>query len=236
MSESVDNFATNLPDERTRADQLTECLQHAIFTGELAPGSKLSEPELALRFGVGRGSMREALHRLEGMRLVERRPRQGARVAEVDQAALISLYDVREALEGMAGRLAAQVMTDADIAKVRHLLDEHERREDVQADTGYFQEAGPADFHFRIVEGSGNPELIAMVDQLSHRVQMFRYRSSHLEHRPQRALKEHSNILDAIEARDGELAELLIRRHIRAARESIEAAMAADAHERGANT
>lgn len=233
VSESVDNSPPDPSDDRTRADQLTELLQRAIFTGELAPGDKLSEPELALRFGVGRGSMREALHRLEGMRLVERRPRQGARVAEVGQAELIALYDVREALEGMAGRLAAQSMADEDIAKVRHLLEEHEQREDVQADTGYFQEAGPADFHFRIVEGSDNAELIAMVDQLSHRVQMFRYRSSHLEHRPLRALKEHSNILDAIEARDGELAEMLIRRHIRAARQSIEAAMAADARDRG---
>ena len=76
VSESVDNSTPDPSDDRTRADQLTELLQRAIFTGELAPGDKLSEPELALRFGVGRGSMREALHRLEGMRLVERRPRQ----------------------------------------------------------------------------------------------------------------------------------------------------------------
>lgn len=232
MPQSVDTFGQPAPDDRTRADHVTALLQHAIFTGELAPGDKLSEPELAMRFGVGRGSMREALHRMEGMRLVERRPRHGARVAEVGRPELIELYDVREALEGMACRLAATAMSDDEIARTRRLLDEHERRPDVRADTGYFQEAGPADFHFRIVEGAHNAELAAMIDHLSHRVRMFRFRSSHLEHRPRRALKEHHGILDAIESRDGELAEMLIRRHIRAARESIEAAMAADDRDR----
>lgn len=211
--------------EETLGDQLITQLQQAIVTGALAPGEKLSEPELAQRYGAGRGSMREALHRLEGMRLVERRPRQGARVAQVGQEELIELYAVREALEGMACRLAADAMSAADVAEARALLDEHERRPDVQADTGYFQEEGPPDFHFRIVAGSGNAELIALVDQLSHRVRMYRYRSSHLRRRPKRALKEHHAILDAIEARDGELAEMLIRRHIRAARESVAASM-----------
>lgn len=226
MSEVVDK-SNDAGGETTLGDQITSQLQHAIVTGALTPGAKLSEPELAQRFGTGRGSMREALHRLEGMRLVERRPRQGARVANVGRDELIALYAVREALEGMACRLAADVMPSTDIAAVRALLDEHERRPDVRADTGYFQEEGPPDFHFRVVAGSGNPELIALVEQLSHRVRMYRYRSSHLRSRPQRALKEHHQILDAIEARDGELAELLIRRHIRAARESVEAALSA---------
>jgi DNA-binding GntR family transcriptional regulator len=223
VATSVDSF-----EERPRVDQATSLLQRAIFTGDLTPGDKLSEPELAVRFGVGRGSIREALHRLEGMRLVERRPRQGARVADVGRDELIELYDVREALEGMACRLAADAMSDEEVERTRDLLDEHERRADVRADTGYFQEEGPADFHFRLVEGAHNAELAAMIDHVSHRVRMFRFRSSHLEHRPQRALKEHHAILDAIEARDGELAELLIRRHIRAAREAVERAMAAE--------
>jgi DNA-binding GntR family transcriptional regulator len=225
---SVDKSRNGASDDRTLGDHVTELVQHEIMTGGLAPGEKLSEPELAVRFGVGRGSMREALHRLEGMRLVERRPRQGARVVAIGPTELIALYDVRESLEGMAARLAAGRMDGGQIAQVRHLLDAHERRPDVRADTGYFQEAGPADFHFQIVQGSGNAELIAMVEQLSHRVRMFRYRSSHLEHRPQRALKEHTNILDAIEARDGELAEILLRRHIRAARDAVEHAMRRD--------
>ena len=79
------------------------------------------------------------------------------------------------------------------------------------------------DFHFRVVQASGNAELVALLaGQLYHRVRLYRYRSSQISRRPQRALKEHHQILDAIEARDGELAEILMRRHIHAARSSIE--------------
>ncbi len=207
----------------TLATTLTHRLVEAIVSGGLAPGEKLSEPELAQRFGTSRGPLREALQRLEALRLVERRAHQGARVATVSRRSLVELYAVREALEGMACRLAAGAMTDDEIASLRQLLVEHERNPEVQADRSYFQEEGALDFHFRVVHASRNDELIAfLAGQLYHRVRLYRYRSSHVSRRPQRALKEHHQILDAIEARDGELAEILMRRHIRAARESIE--------------
>jgi DNA-binding GntR family transcriptional regulator len=114
-------------------------------------------------------------------------------------------------------------MGDDEIASLRRLLVDHERLPEVQADRSYFQEEGYLDFHFRVVQASRNDELIALLaGQLYHRVRLYRYRSSHLSRRPQRALKEHHQILDAIEAGDGELAEILMRRHIRAARSSIE--------------
>lgn len=226
MAESVDNqVATGSPPgpSSTLAAHLTDRLVEAIVSGELGSGEKLSEPELAHRFGTSRGPLREALQRVEAMRLVERRPHQGARVAVVDRRSLVDLYAVREALEGMACRLAAEAMTAEEIASLRRLLVDHERNPEVQADRSYFQEEGALDFHFRIVHASRNAELIAsLAGQLYHRVRLYRYRSSHMSRRPQRALKEHHQILDAIEARDGELAEILMRRHIRAARESIE--------------
>lgn len=207
----------------TLTEQLTDRLVSAIVAGDLAPGEKLSEPELAQRFGTSRGPLREALQRLEGMRLVERRPNIGARVAEVGLRELVDLYNVREALEGMACRLAASSITPDEVAALRDLLDHHEQRPDVKADRGYFQADALTDFHAHLVQAACNEELIALLDQLSHRVRLYRYRSSHMTSRPQRALKEHHQILDAIEAGDGELAELLMRRHIRAARESVEA-------------
>ena len=226
VARRVDNLAAIGPDAgaATLATTLTDRLVKAIVSGELAPGEKLSEPELAQRFGTSRGPLREALQRLEGMRLVDRRAHQGAWVAVIDRGALVDLYDVREALEGLACRLAASAMTPDEIASARALLDEHERRPDVRADRSYFQEEGPPDFHFRIVTGSRNDELVAvLVGQLYHRVRLYRYRSSRITNRPLRALKEHHQILDAIEAGDGELAEMLMRRHIRSARASIEA-------------
>jgi DNA-binding GntR family transcriptional regulator len=225
MPDSVDNreVVGAHPDGGTLAAALTDRLVEAIVSGELAPGEKLSEPELAHRFGTSRGPLREALQRVEGMRLVERRPHHGARVAVIGRRELADLYGVREALEGMACRLAADAMTAAEIADLRRLLIEHEGLPEVRADRSYFQEEGYLDFHFRVVHASRNDELIAVLaGQLYHRVRLYRYRSSHKSRRPLRALKEHHQILDAIEARDGELAEILMRRHIRAARESIE--------------
>ncbi len=225
MTRTVDNTTVRADQDPTLGDRITRRLREAVITGELAPGQKLSEPELALRYGTRRGSVREALHRLEGMRLVERRPRVGARVAEVGRDDLLDLYAVREALEGMACRLAAEHATDDEIASARRLLLQHERREDVRADTGYFQAEGAPDFHFRLAQASRNRELMGLLERLSHRVRLYRYRSSHLSRRPQRALKEHHQLLDAVEARDGDLAEMLMRRHIRAARESLVAAL-----------
>jgi len=226
VAESVDtSVAAGAPTDpsSTLAAHLTDRLVEAIVSGALASGEKLSEPELAQRFGTSRGPLREALQRLEGMRLVERRPHYGARVAVVGRRELADLYAVREALEGMACRLAAEVMSAEEVAALRQLLVDHERLPEVQADRSYFQEEGYLDFHFRVVQASGNEELIALLaGQLYHRVRLYRYRSSHVSRRPQRALKEHQQILDAIEARDGELAEILMRRHIRAARSSIE--------------
>ncbi len=224
MSNSVDKMPAVVADatDDTVVGQVTQQLVDAIVSGELTSGEKLSEPDLAARWGTSRGSLREALHRLEGMRLVERQPRRSARVATIGRAELVQLYAVREALEGLACRLAADAITASEVDEIRELLTTHERRPDVQADIGYFQDVDDEDFHFRIVQASANAELIALVAGLSYRVRLYRYRSSHLSSRPQRALREHRQILDAISSGDGELAELLMHRHIRAARLSLE--------------
>ncbi len=206
------------------SDAVTERLREAIITGELAPGAKLSEPELSQRLGIGRGSLREALQRLEGMRLVERRPRVGARVAGLGRRELVELYTVREALESMACRLAADLMSADEIADIRRLLVGDAADLDARMSAASDRE-GLRDFHFRIVQGSGNHELELMMNDLSHRVRRYRYRSRQIPGHLSRGLRDHHRILDAIEARDGELAEMLMRRHIRAECISVEAAM-----------
>ncbi len=88
---------------------------------------------------------------------------------------------------------------------------------------GYFQKEGDLDFHYRIVQGSKNDTLLELLgSDLYHLVRMYRYQFSVSSSRPTRALKEHRQIVDAIEARDPELAEILMRRHVSAARKNIE--------------
>lgn len=102
--------------ESTKSENLTEYLIEAIVEGQLAPGSKISEPELAKQFQVSRGPLREALMRVEGLGLIERIPHIGARVIQLSPIKLVELYAVREALEGMAARLAARNITEIELA------------------------------------------------------------------------------------------------------------------------
>lgn len=208
---------------RTSADRVFEALQDAIVRGEIAPGTRIGETELAERFGTSRGPLREALRRLESRRLVERTPHVGIRIAALDYATLIELYYLREALEGMAARLAAMQMSVDEVAGLKALLAAHEQDEALRSDTAYFQQEGDFDFHYRIIQGSHNGALIQLlIGELYHRIRMYRYQFSAYANRPQKAFAEHQRIVEAIETHDGDLAEMLMRRHISSARQNIE--------------
>ncbi|MGB0467465.1 MAG: GntR family transcriptional regulator [Pontibacterium sp.] len=220
----IDAGTQSESESRTLADRVCEEIVDAIVMGDLPPGHKISEPELARTYGISRGPLREAIRRLEGYRLVERKAHVGARVVNLSAKELIEIYHVREALEGMACRLAAEFMPQGEIDDLRGLLDEHERNVEELDGQSYFQKEGDLDFHHRIVKGSKNAKLLEVLGgELYHLVRMYRYKFSVSSSRPKRALKEHRQIVDAIESRDPELAEMLMRRHIGAARKNIEA-------------
>ena len=207
----------------TLSENVFRRIQAAIINGEIAPGSKISEPELARTYGISRGPLREAIHRLEGQRLLVRIPHVGARVVSLNHAELIELYEIRESLEGMACRLAAERMSQAQIDELREVLATHERDAAFQAGVGYYQQEGDFDFHYRIIQGSGNSTLVQMLcDDLYQLVRMYRIQFSATPNRPHQAFAEHHRILDAIAERDGELAELLMRRHIAASKRNVE--------------
>ncbi|ABE59769.1 GntR family transcriptional regulator [Chromohalobacter israelensis] len=210
------------PEVRTLAERVFQQLQSAIVRGELAPGAKITEPGLAKAYGISRGPLREAMRRLEAHRLIERIPHVGARVVKLSMRELLELFDLREALESMAARLAARHMTATEIAGLRDVLAVHERQEDLQRDEAYFQREGDLDFHYCIVQGSHNRMLMTMLcDDLYYLVRLYRTQFSANGARPQRAFVEHHRIVDAIEAGDEELAELLMRRHVSASRENV---------------
>lgn len=207
----------------TLTDRLFDTLQRAIVEGEIPSGSKISEPELARRHGVSRGSLREAIGRLEARKLVERKPNLGARVVTLSYEQLIEIFQVREALEGMAARLAAQNMSDQEIEALQALLEAHGEQIEEQHGLAYFQKQGDLDFHYRIVQGSKNHQLIGLLcDDLYHLLRMYRYQFGMRSKRSRQAYDEHHYLLNAIVARDGEMAELLMRQHIRASRRNVE--------------
>lgn len=220
--------------ENTKSENLTEYLIEAIVEGELAPGSKISEPELAKRFQVSRGPLREALMRVEGLGLIERIPHIGARVTQLSPTKLVELYAVREALEGMAARLAARNITEIELASLESLLSTHSTHIDQVEGASYFHQQGDFDFHYRIIQASRNQQLIGLLcDELYHLLRMYRYQSPRSHSRPVEALEEHKFILRAIRQRDEELAEMLMRRHIACSRQLIEQQIMLDAQQQG---
>lgn len=211
----------------TVADRVFDQLRRAIVEGEIPAGSKLSEPALAERFAVSRGPLREAMRRLESTHLLERRANVGARVVALTRERLMKLYEVREALEGMAARLAAERMSATDIAALQAMLEQHRGEVARECWQAYFQQEGDPDFHYRIAVGSGNQRLIRILcDDLYHLARMYRCQFGMKSDRARDALKEHALVVEAISERDGELAEWLMRRHVRASRKGAERRLA----------
>jgi DNA-binding GntR family transcriptional regulator len=207
----------------TYADRAFEWLEAAIIKGELAPETKLDEVSLAKSFGISRGPVREAINRLEGKKLVERVPHIGARVATLSRSNLREIFFVREALEGMACRLAAEHISDTEIDDLQNLLEGHAKQGELEAGQNYFQRPGDYDFHYRIIIASKNNKLIHMlIDDLYHLLRVYRYRSSSRKGRAQAALGEHRAIVAAMRARDPDKAERLMREHLLHARISLD--------------
>ena len=201
-----------------------ERISDAIALGQLGPGERISEADLARRLGISRGPLREAISILEGRRLLVREPRVGVRVADLSLAELEEIFVMREALEGMACRLAATHMTDSEIQELREVLMKHANDEAVKAGVSYFQNSGDYDFHSRIIRGSKNSRLIGtLLDELHYVIRIYRYRSSTMKGRTQQAVDEHEVIIRALEQRDPDAAEAAMRKHIARARENLAA-------------
>jgi DNA-binding GntR family transcriptional regulator len=222
----MNGILSNRVSAQSLVDALAERIEAAIISGDLQPGSKLSEQALAASLGVSRGPLREAIRRLEGRKLLQRTPNIGVHVASLSLNDLYEVLMVREALEGMACALAATNMTDAELSALAELLDQHQQQKSVQEGTGYYQESKDFDFHFRIVKGSRNVRLVQMLcEDLYYLLRVYRYKSSTKPGRAKQALREHKDIVAALVRRDPVDAEQKMRQHIRNARLYVEEQM-----------
>jgi DNA-binding GntR family transcriptional regulator len=206
------------------AEQIFQNLTQAILSGELPLGSKISEPALARQYGVSRGPLREALHRLQERRLITRSANLGARVVERTPKTLYDLFVVREALEGIAVREATLhcSKTDLEALHASIILDEEVMRALPESEPQP-QILANHDFHFLVAHASGNPVVIQLLcEELYPLLRLFRAFADDSLKRRRQAVIEHKRIFSAMEERDPELAEILLRRHIVAARHSRE--------------
>jgi DNA-binding GntR family transcriptional regulator len=199
-------------DNRTLWEQVRDRLREDILAGRLEPGTELSEVALAREFGTSRGPLREALGRLASEGLVTITPRRGAVVAQLSREEFIDAYQVREALETLAARLAVPLMSDAEIAHLRELcelMDRAARQDEVRV---FFDTNNS--FHEALVRGSRNRKLHDVHRMLVGQMVPYLPRSLELRGNLQQSVAEHQAILAAIEERDAERAAKLLAEHI----------------------
>jgi len=214
---------------RTRliVDVITERIEQAILTGELALGSEINEKQMAERMRVSRSPLREALRGLEARKLMERIPNVGSRITPIGTEDVREIYLLREVLEGAACRVAVDTLNDAQRDRLLQLAEFglHQSEQNLKS----YSFVKDLDFHQQIIVGTRNKRLIDLLTgDLHFLLRVLRSRSARLVERPHQALSEHIGIARAIRGGDGETAESLMRAHIRAARDELIAALEAD--------
>lgn len=215
----TDDFQIDMNEYLPLRDVVFNTLRQAILKGELKPGERLMEIQLAQRLGVSRTPVREAIRKLELEGLVLMIPRKGAEVAEITVKDLEDVLEVRTALEELAVKDACENITEEQLEKLRKA-------------NGAFRKAlegadlltcGKADmdFHEIIYDATNNRRLMQILNNL--REQMYRYRMEYLKDRNmyQVLIAEHEAICEALSFHDREKAGMAIRIHIENQKESI---------------
>lgn len=208
----TNHFEVNMDEYLPLRDVVFKTLRQAILKGELEPGERLMEIQLAERLGVSRTPIREAIRKLELEGLVLMIPRKGAEVAKISESNLRDVLEVRRSLEELAIDLACQRITEEE-------LDELNKAEvDFKAaiENGDAMQIAQTDesFHEIIYNSTKNQKLVQILNNL--REQMYRYRLEYIKDADKRQILmvEHEHILKALILRHIQEAKMAVREHI----------------------
>jgi DNA-binding GntR family transcriptional regulator len=198
------------------ADVAHAVLRHSIVHNVLPPGTRFRAEDLARKFGMSRTPVREAQLRLEAEGLLEVKPGVGLIVREFSTEQVLEIYDIREALEGMAAGLAAENATSRERATLADILADMR----AQADTNFalLRELS-GEFHLAVAQASHNLSLTAMIKDLQDKFRRFQPSTLTNSARASEAIAELAGIQAAIEARDVLRAEAAARAHRRRTRD-----------------
>lgn len=201
-----------------------QAIRRRIIQAELEPGAPLSENQLAAALGISRTPIRESLQMLEREGLVRVIPQRGAYVAELSTQDIFEIYQIREQLESLAARIAAERLTEGDLAELHHLVER------------MGQPGNPLDgeavtdadmrLHRLIVSTTKNrrlEQILGTLDDQVHRLRCLtmRYLSQPNGGRPSDSVAEHAAIVQALRSRNPAEAERAMRRHLQRARDSV---------------
>lgn len=200
------------------ADIVFDRIEEAILSGEFPKGSIITELKLSSMLQVSRTPIREALSRLRGEGLIEDTGK-GALVLGIDENDLFDIYEVRSRIEGLAAAKCAENITESELKRLRDTLELQEFYTDKNEPERIRN--SDSEFHKLIYSYCGSRTLEALLSELHRKVQRYRRASVENRGRAAMAVAEHRGIYEAIKERDPELAERLIKEHIKNARESI---------------
>lgn len=195
-------------------------LKMQILTGQIEPGTRMMEVEMANEMGVSRTPVREAIRKLEKEGLVTIEPRRGAYASEVSVRDMIEILEVREEIEGLATELAAERMDDDTKARLYRTADKYgEAVKD--NDTGEMIKLD-TEFHHIIVEGSSNKILMNVVEQLQELVLRFRYIYYDDFRRAEKMPREHKAIIEGIKSGNAKSARKAAEDHVEQLKSVVE--------------
>lgn len=206
------NFNVTMNEYLPLRDVVFNTLRQAILRGELKPGERLMEIQLANKLGVSRTPIREAIRKLELEGLVLMVPRKGAEVADITEKSLMDVLEVRKALEELSVRLTCDRITKEEIRELKVAAEDF--RETLKsADITEIAEADVR-FHDVIYAATKNQKLIQLLNNLHE--QMYRYRIEYLKNEEvyPKLLREHEEIISRISQGEQEEAVKIVCEHI----------------------
>ena len=193
-------------------DVVFHTLREAILKGELKPGERLMELQLASKLGVSRTPIREAIRMLELEGLAVTVPRKGAEVARMTEKDMEDVLQIRKALDELAVGLACDNMTEDGLKQLYTALKNFEK----STKTGDVKKIAQADveFHDTIYQAADNPKLMTMLNNL--REQMYRYRVEYLKNDSvyPRLVEEHKEIYEGLKRKDKETVVKIVSYHV----------------------
>ena len=205
----------NLGAEHENLDQKAYLiLRNMIVNRKLLPGDKIPQEKLAQDLGISRTPLVSALKYLEKEKLVEAIPRRGFYVRLFSKEEMISIFELREVLEGLAARRAARNITDVQINKLQNFFKQFERVIDITDISAYAKE--DRRFHNFVTEISAKEFLKSILENfniISYSYQLVT--SEGLVRTPNETIREHRAMIDAISNKDEDLAEDIMRQHLK---------------------
>jgi DNA-binding GntR family transcriptional regulator len=206
--------ANSEPQYASRSELAYQKLRQAMESGELKPGQRVMEVEIAEWLEVSRTPVREALRRLESEGMLAMEPRNGLVVASISRQAMLELYVMREVLEGTAARLCARNASDIEIMELQALV----RREERLGDDSEALARHNRLFHEAVHRGAHNRYLEKSLSAVNDSMWLLGKSQMLLPERAKTAVVEHAELFDAINRRDADGAEEIARRHVQSAR------------------